>query len=179
MGLLETIMAMALLSLLFLATGLVLRQTFTVLHKVESEASLTQQFQVVASRMSQDIMASCEQGISLQSNAIAILSPERSGQPPDFSGLQAYLLWQMHKIYFLESATGELRLRQELLATPSSIAVALTPIPTSDGQVLARGVTQVTFQRQGPHLRVRLQGQQRRYGGQESVVHELGARARN
>lgn len=179
MGLLETVMAMALLSLLFLATAMVLRQTFTTLHKVESEASLSQQFLVVATRLGQDIMASCEQGISLQPNAIAVLSPERPAQRPQFSGLQSYLVWQSHKVYYLDTATGELRLLEVSLTPPSSTPVALTPIPTSDGQVLARGVTLVQFEQQGRQLRIRLEGQQSRYGGQESVVHEFTARVRN
>lgn len=179
MGLVESILAMALLSLLFLATAMVLRQTFLALHKVESEASLSQQFQVVASRLSQDIMASCEPGVSLQANALALLTPERLHQPPTTSGLQAHLVWQAHKVYYLETATGQLRLREIALAPPDANPITLTPIPTTGGQILARGVTQFGIEQEGGHLRIQLEGRQRRYGGEERVVHQFAARTRN
>lgn len=176
LGLLELTLGLGLLAVLFLATAFVLRQTFAAQHKIDSESSLSQQFQAAGSLLTQEVMASCEAGLTRQSSALAVLIPQR---PYDFSGLESHLVWQAHSVYYFHAATGELRRREVPLATPSDIPVALATLPSSGGRVLARSVDQVVFEQSGPLIRVRLSGRQRRYRGEEQVNYETVASCRN
>lgn len=176
LGLLETILGLGLLALIFVATAFILKQTFAAHHKIDSESGLSQQFQAAGSLLTQEVMASCESGITRQPGALAILIPRR---PFDFSGLESHLVWQAHSVYYFHSGSGELRRREVPLATASDLPVALTSFPTSGGRVLARSVDQVLFEQAGPQIRLHLSGRQRRYGGEERVNYETAACCRN
>lgn len=176
LGLLELTLGLGLLALLFLATAFILRQTFAAQHKIDSESGLIEQFQAAGSLLSQEVMASCEQGITRQPSALAVLIPQR---PFDFSGLDAHLMWRAHSVYYFHAASGELRRREMPLAAATDLPVALSSLPSSGGRVLARSVNQVVFEQSGPQIRVRLSGRQRRYGGEEEVKYETVASCRN
>lgn len=176
LGLLELTLGLGLLAMLFLATAFVLRQVFAAQHKIDSESSLSQQFQAAGSMLTQEVMASCETGLTRQPSALAVLIPQR---PYNFTGLESQLVWQAHSVYYFHAASGELRRREMPLASPSDLPVALATLPTSGGHVLARSVDQVVFEQSGPQIRVRLSGRQRRYGGEEVVNYETVASCRN
>lgn len=174
-GVLEFILSMGLLGLMMAATALTLRHVLAAQHKIDQEAGLIQQFQTLGARIQADVTASCPQGLTVESQGLAALSPEN----PQYTGLYSHLLWKSYHMYRWDSARKEVLWLKQPLSTPTDLAVALPSLPTTGGQSLARGVDLLEFEQDGPMVRMRIAGSQVRYRGVEKVEYEMAALCRN
>lgn len=173
-------MATGLIAACFAGSVLIMRQGLSVLHKVESQADLLQELQVLGSLWTRDVMASDAAGNTCAPQGMSVLSPRDRDLATQFSGVFSRLVWRSHRCYY-RNAAGEIRLVEQPIATPADLPTPLPALPSVGGKRLVLQTESLAFLQAGPKFTTVVTGQRQPFGRQqpERLRLEFSALARN
>lgn len=184
MTLVELMVAFGLLSLLMGMMFFIYRQGAAAWKKTEAQTQLLQQIQVFTTRLNREaerssaVSAALDPG-PLTGTALSLPSCwDHSTNRYDYSALSRAPVWHQHLIFYFNSATQEVFLREEPVLPPRSGPLPLAGLAAfrSGGKVMARGVSLCNFTLQNGLLEVEFELRMKRYGSEQPEVVRLPTR---
>ena len=190
----EALLTCVMLGLMFLLLMGVYVSCLGVWHKTNTQSDLLQNSRVTLTRLSRDIVESTYGGLSVEANAISLISATRADGTLEVDDSTGYLRWNSYRIYYFNSTDATLRQLSVDIPSSASQREEPTPIETlgskpkpfssycTGGRVACTHVTAFEARKVGPHLvEIELETERPRYGSEktEKIRRVIGARLHN
>ena len=190
--LIELMISATLLGMLLLLNLLIFQTGMSGWRKVDSQANLLQDLQVVGSFWVREVMGSSSLAISLSPTAVSLPSPRTETAEPANQGVLGQLSWRRYRIFYYDASTQEIWLGNQTITPPSENPQPIELVdfgsgkhPLSyyctGGKRLATRVNLFQPSRQGNLIVLRAGGHEKRYGSEkeEDVSVQFSAAPRN
>jgi hypothetical protein len=182
--LVEMLVGFVLLTLLMAGMFFIYQIGANAWKKGETQGNLVQTAQVFLARLGREVERSDAHGATLDpgpatGTAVAILSCyDPVNQRDDFDPNVRSPIWHSYQIFYYDSATRQVLLREVPLPAPTTVASPLAGLAAlrTGGRTLARDVDRCDFTLSPNLLDVRLEMNQKRYGSQAPEHFELPGR---